>query len=136
MKLPLAAADPLSHAVPHRLYSEPLFEVAVGEGDIPALNVVDGVYGFYITNHLSMTLFTAVVVIFTFWHVAKRVKPSGSGLDAYRTRGRVAQLFETMCTFVRDEIARPNLHGLTDKYIFYIWTLFCLLRTRKVYSWE
>ena len=124
MKLPLAAADPLSHAVPHRLHSEPLFEVAVGEGDIPALNVVDGVYGFYITNHLSMTLFTAVVVIFTFWHVAKRVKPSGSGLDAYRTRGRVAQLFETMCTFVRDEIARPNLHGLTDKYIFYIWTVF------------
>jgi F-type H+-transporting ATPase subunit a len=124
MKLPLAAADPLSHAVPHRLHSEPLFEVGVGQGDIAALNVVDGVYPFYITNHLSMTIFASAVLLLTFWHVAKRVKPEGTGLDKYRTRGRVAQLFETMCTFVRDEIARPNLQGLTDKYIYYIWTVF------------
>ena len=124
MKFLLAAADPLSHAVPHKLHSEPLFEVSVGQGDIPALNIVDGVYGFHITNHLSMTFFTAILVIATFWHVAKRVKPAGTGLDAYRTRGKLAQLFETMCTFVRDELARPNLHGLTDKYIYYIWTIF------------
>ena len=124
MKLLLAAADPLSHAVPHKLHSEPLFEASVAEGDIPALNIVDGVYSFYITNHLSMSIFAAVVLVATFWHVANRVKPKGSGLDAYRTRGRVAQLFETMCTFVRDEVARPNLHGLTDKYIYYIWTIF------------
>ena len=124
MKLPLAAADPISHAVPHPLHPDPLFEVSVGQGDVPALNIVDGVYSFYITNHLSMTLFSSIVLIATFWHVAKRVKPQGTGLDAYRTRGRVAQLFETICTFVRDEITRPNLHGLTDKYIYYIWTVF------------
>ena len=29
-----------------------------------------------------------------------------------------------MCSFVRDELTRPNLHGLTDKYIYYIWTIF------------
>jgi F-type H+-transporting ATPase subunit a len=33
-------------------------------------------------------------------------------------------LFETMCTFIRDEVARPNLREMTDKYIYYIWTIF------------
>ena len=29
-----------------------------------------------------------------------------------------------MCSFMRDEVVRPNLHELTDKYIYYIWTIF------------
>ena len=45
-------------------------------------------------------------------------------LASYQTRGRFSQLFETMLTFIRDEVARPNLHELTDKYIYYIWTVF------------
>lgn len=125
MNLLLAATDPLSHAVPHRLHGEPIFgPFTVGEGDMPMLNVFDGKYSFYITNHLSMTVFAAVLVVITFWFVSRRVKMKGSGLDAYKTKGRVAQLFETMCTFIRDEVARPNLHELTDKYIFYVWTVF------------
>ena len=124
MNLILAAADPLSHAVPHKLHEEPIFSVDVGGGDVPALFIKDGVYDFFITNHLSMSLFAAVVVVLTFTYVAHRVKPSGEGLDAYKTRGRLAQLLETMCTFIRDEVVRPNLGPLTDKYIYYIWTVF------------
>ena len=29
-----------------------------------------------------------------------------------------------MCWFIRDEVARPNLGHLTDKYIYYVWTIF------------
>lgn len=124
MNFILAAADPLSHAVPHRLHENALFTIPVGGGDIPALNIYDGKYGFYITNHLSMTVLSAALLVLTFWLVSRRVRPSGQGLDAYKTKGRVAQLFETMCTFIRDEVVRPNLHGLTDKYIYYVWTVF------------
>jgi F-type H+-transporting ATPase subunit a len=126
MNLLLAAADhsPLSHAVPHALHEAPLFSVHVGEGDVPALNIYDGVYSFFITNHLVMTFFSAAAVLITFAVVATRVKPSGSGIDAYTTKGKISQLFETMCTFIRDEVVRPNLHELTDKYIYYIWTVF------------
>jgi F-type H+-transporting ATPase subunit a len=88
------------------------------------LNIYDGFYEFAITNHLMMTAVTAVVVVLTFFYVAGRVRPSGEGLQAYKTRGRLAQLFETMCTFIRDEVVRPNLGALTDKYIYYIWTVF------------
>ncbi len=52
------------------------------------------------------------------------MRVNGTGLEAYQTRGRVAQLFETMLSFIRDEVARPNLRELTDKYIYYIWTIF------------
>ena len=124
MNLILAAADPVTHAVPYALHENPIFSVSVGGGDVPALNIYGGVYEFFITNHLMMSAVAAVAVLLTFMFVAGRVKPSGEGLDAYKTRGRFAQLFETMCTFIRDEVVRPNLGPLTDKYIYYIWTVF------------
>ncbi|MCO8124805.1 F0F1 ATP synthase subunit A [Stieleria sp. TO1_6] len=125
MNLLFASADnPLSHVVPHRLHDEPLFTLNVGGGDIPALFIENGQYSFYITNHLLMTFVTAIVMILVFAYVATKVRVKGQGLEAYQTKGRVAQLFETICWFIRDEVARPNLHGLTDKYIPYIWTAF------------
>jgi F-type H+-transporting ATPase subunit a len=130
----LAAASPdasiadqaVAHVVPHALHHDPLFSLSVASPgtDIPVLGIYNGQYDFYITNHLAMTLLTAVIVLLTFTYVAFRVRVSGQGLDAYRTKGRFGQLFETMLTFIREEVARPNLHGLTDKYIPYIWTIF------------
>ncbi|MGB7327356.1 MAG: F0F1 ATP synthase subunit A [Rubripirellula sp.] len=125
MNLLLASADnPVSHVVPHALTEEPLFSIATGGGDIPTLNIYDGVYNFHITNHLMMTAVAAITVMIVFWWVSRRVRVKGEGLAAYQTRGRVAQLFETMCTFIRDEVVRPNLHEKTDKYIHYVWTIF------------
>ncbi|MGI9474945.1 MAG: F0F1 ATP synthase subunit A [Rubripirellula sp.] len=126
MNLLLAsAADPTSHVIPHPM-GEHVFKMEVADKgtDIPALHVYDGVYKFFITNHLMMTLVSGIAVVLVFWFVSRRVRVSGEGLEAYKTRGRFAQLFETMCTFIRDEVVRPNLHELTDKYIYYIWTIF------------
>jgi F-type H+-transporting ATPase subunit a len=124
MNLLLASADPTSHVVPHPLHDSPIFSFNVGGGDVPALHIHDGVYRFFITNHLMMTAVAAICVLVVFWYVSRRVRVQGNGLQAYQTRGRVAQLFETMLAFIRDEVARPNLHELTDKYIYYIWTIF------------
>ena len=124
MNLLLAsAADPTSHVIPHPV-TRPLFEVKVPDTHIPALNIIDGVYEFAITNHLLMTFVSGIAVILVFKFVAGRVRVKGEGLEAYRTRGHLAQIFETMCSFMRDEVVRPNLHELTDKYIYYIWTIF------------
>ncbi|QEG40243.1 F0F1 ATP synthase subunit A [Roseimaritima ulvae] len=118
--------SPVDHVLPHRLHGEPLFQFDVPgvSGDVPFLHIYDGHYGFYITNHAMMTLVAAVLVVITFAWVSRRIRPSGGGVAGVQTRGRFAQLLETMCAFVRDEIARPNLHHLTDKYIPYIWTIF------------
>lgn len=120
----LAAADPTSHVIPHALHEDPIFAIDFGETHLPALNIFEGRYEFFVTNHLMMTAVSAVAVILVFWFVSRRVKVSGSGLQAYQTRGRLSQTFELMCTFIRDEVVRPNLRELTDKYIYYIWTIF------------
>lgn len=121
-----SADDPLSHVVPHGLHHDPLFTVTVGgpDLDIPALFIENGQYSFFITNHLMMTAVTAIAVILVFSYVASKIRVRGEGLEAYQTKGRVAQLFETICWFIRDEVVRPNLHENTDKYIKYIWTVF------------
>ena len=124
MNLLLASAnDPTSHVIPHRVGSH-LFEVKFPGTDVPTLHIFDGVYRFFITNHLIMTLVSGIAVVLVFKFVANRVRVQGEGLEAYKTRGRFSQLFETMCSFIRDEVVRPNLHELTDKYIYYIWTIF------------
>ena len=127
MNFLLAASshDPVSHAVPHRLHENPIFSVPTPfSGDVPALFIKDGMYNFYITNHLMMSAVAAIAVVLVFCFVASRVKPKGEGLAAFKTKGRIAQLFETICWFIRDEVARPNLGHMTDKYIYYIWTIF------------
>jgi F-type H+-transporting ATPase subunit a len=121
----LGAADPVSHVVPHNLHEAPIFSVNVpGEGDVPALFIKDGVYNFFVTNHLMMSAVAGITLVLVFLFVASRVKTKGEGLSAFKTKGRIAQLFETMCWFIRDEVVRPNLGHLTDKYIYYIWTIF------------
>lgn len=95
--------DPLAHVLPH-----PVFHVG----------------GFEVTNHLIMTMVAAGLVLLTFAYVSARVRPTGPGVDGHLTRGRLAQLFETICVFIRENVARPNLGHLTDKYIYYLWTIF------------
>ncbi len=116
----------VSHVLPHALHPNPLLRIPVGSADtnMPGLGIRNGYYEFYITNHLMMTAVGAATLLLTFWFASRRIRVRGEGLDAYQTKGRVAQLFETMCSFIRDEVVRPNLHGLTDKYIAYIWTVF------------
>jgi F-type H+-transporting ATPase subunit a len=116
----------VEHVLPHALHGEPLARIPVASAgtNVPALGIHNGYYEFYITNHLMMTGVVAVVVLLTFFFVSRRIRVSGQGLAAYQTKGRFAQLFETMCSFIRDEVTRPNLGNLTDKYIPYIWTIF------------
>jgi F-type H+-transporting ATPase subunit a len=71
-----------------------------------------------------MTMVAAALVLLTFWWVSGRVRTTGPDAEGHLTKGAVAQLFETMCVFIRDNVARPNLGHLTDKYIYYLWTVF------------
>ncbi len=127
MNLLIAAANPIEHAVAHRLHEHWLIRMpfSLFGKDVPTLNVKDGNYDFYITNHLMMTAVVAVLLVMVAMYASSRISAKrGQGLDRYQTKGRIAQLFETICAFVRDEVAAPNLHELTDKYIYYIWTVF------------
>jgi len=102
--LTLAEGDLLSHVLPHKLFS---------------------IGGFDVTNLQLMAVVAATLVLIVFFHVAKRARTGNAGnVDDYNTSGPVAQLFESICEFLREQVARPNLGPLTDKYIYYIWTVF------------
>lgn len=122
----VAAADLMSHVMPHEIAEGPLFTLNIfpKHVDIPFFNIHHGVYDFYLTNHLLMTLVATALLLLVFPHVARRVRTHGTGIGAYVTNGRLAQFFETICVFLRQEVARPALGHLTDRYIKYIWTTF------------
>jgi len=79
-------------------------------------------FGFEITvsNHMFMVAVAAAVLII-FLPMAVRRKtmvPKGFG-----------NLIETICSFIREEIARPFLGSRTDSYIGYVWTVFFFVLT-------
>ncbi|MAE66367.1 MAG: ATP synthase F0 subunit A [Phycisphaeraceae bacterium] len=111
MSVTVAAADLMSHVLPHRIMEKPLIESFFGKP-------------LYLTNHLLMTVVVAALMLLIFPYVASRVKTKGDGIDAYTTRGTLANFFETLCVFLREEVTRPALGHLTDRYIKYVWTTF------------
>lgn len=123
----LAASNPVDHVLPHRLHSEPIFSLPVASPgtNIPALGIHDGNLDFYITNQMMMTAVAGIVTVLVFWLLAKKLRAEASSSTLVpRDRGWFTRLFETMCVFIREEVARPNLGPLTDKYVPYLWTVF------------
>jgi F-type H+-transporting ATPase subunit a len=44
-------------------------------------------------------------------------------------KGRWWNGFETLLTFIRDDVAEPNLHEDTDTYLPFLWTMFLFILT-------
>jgi F-type H+-transporting ATPase subunit a len=101
MQMPnmLAAMDPTSHVRPHDLLGP-------------------------INNLMVLSLLAAVLVYAAFNYLANRMRPSDDSVESYVTKGPLAQMLEAGCVFVRENIARPQLGKKTDKYIYYVWTVF------------
>src|SRR4051812_16431775 len=91
----LAAADPLDHVLPHRLF------------DVGPLHV---------TNQMFMALVAAGLMLLIFPPLFR--KPVS---DAPRgTRN----FFESILEFLRVEVFRPALKEHTDRFVPFLWTVF------------
>ncbi len=92
--------------------------------DIPYINSnfqIDW-YPLQITKFMILELIAAVLILVIYIPLARR---SQSG---ELPKGRWWNAFESLLTFVRDEIAKPNLGAKeADKYVPYLWTLFLFL---------
>ena len=97
------AFDPTDHVVAWRL-----FEIG----------------GVWITNQMLMTAVATSLLFAALIHAARRIAVRGTGIEAYETRGRFPQVIEVICEFLREQVARPNLGPLTDRYIGYVWSIF------------
>lgn len=91
----LAAADPLSHVLPH-----PLFHIGRIE----------------VTNQMFMAVVAAVLMLLIFPVLFKQPHagpPSG-----------VRNFFESILEFLRVEVFRPALKEHTDRFVPFLWTMF------------
>ncbi|MEX2543784.1 MAG: F0F1 ATP synthase subunit A [Phycisphaeraceae bacterium] len=96
----------MGHVVPHTLF------------EIPGLGVA-------FTNHMFMVLVAALLVLAVFLTVSRQVATGSEGdIEAHQTSGRFAQFWEAICQFIRDNVVKPQLGPMTDRYIGYIWTVF------------
>ncbi|MEZ6191231.1 MAG: F0F1 ATP synthase subunit A [Phycisphaerales bacterium] len=96
-----AAPDPMGHVLPHTLFGTTWF-----------------------TNHHFMSLVVLVGGVLLLMAVAAKMPVKAASAEGYVTKGRVTQIFEVLCIFLRDEMARPLLGDMTDRYVKYIWSTF------------
>lgn len=98
----VAAGDPTSHVLPHRL-----FELG----------------GHPVTNHMFMLALAAVVlmIVLPLAAATRGIVPSG-----------LRNMVEAVLQFLREGLARPILGAATDRYIPVVWTIFFLVLTANL----
>lgn len=90
----LATENPLSHVVQHDLH-----------WGLP----------FTFTNHMLMVILAAILMLIILPLVARQRS---------MVPRRLTNFFESICVFIREEVARPALGPNTDKFMPYLWTTF------------
>ncbi len=76
------------------------------------------IFGFQITKFMVLQLIVAGVIIAIFIPLARRAK------DGSPPRGVFWNAFESLLTFIRDQVARPAIGHDADRYVPFLWTLF------------
>lgn len=110
----LAAANPLEHVVDHFWY-----RVGSIENPFSTFTVM--------SNHVFMMLVAAGILIL-FLPSLVRAADTGDEVERMTPRGR-RNAIETVCVFLRDMVARPNMGEYTDRFITYIWSVFFFILT-------
>jgi F-type H+-transporting ATPase subunit a len=94
----LAASDPLSHVVDHRI-----FEVG----------------GYWVlTNHIIMLLVAALIMMLIFPAITRQYR------DGQHVPTGSRNFFEAILLYLRNDVAKPLLGDDTDRFMPLIWTLF------------
>jgi F-type H+-transporting ATPase subunit a len=87
---------------------------------VPLFSFSLGPWRIVVSNHMFMVAVGATLLLLVVPLAARSPKIVPRGLQ---------NLVESVCVFLRDEMARPILHGLTDKYVSFIWTAFFFVLT-------
>ena len=104
----LAEINPLEHVV-----AVPMFEFsAFGQQVV-------------FSNHMFMVSVATILLM-----ILLPLSVRGGGLS----RRGFGNLIETICVFIRDDVARPFLGDRTDKHIGFIWTLFFFILTLNLFG--
>ncbi len=105
MYLLLAASDPMEHVLSH-----PLFTLQDGQ--------------IVIDNHIIMQVAATVLVLLLIGSAFRsRRRAEGDAVEALVPRGS-ANFFEAICSYLRNEVAKPTLGPYADRFVPYVWSVF------------
>lgn len=107
----LASSNPLTHVVDHA------WKVAGEGGPFSTFTLM--------SNHVFMML-TAALLLVVF--LPRWARSRGDGPEVMVPRGG-QNLLETICVFLRENVARPAMGDQTDRFLPYVWTVFFFILT-------
>lgn len=112
-----AAENPLEHVVRHPMVQKPAdLGILTPDHKITLLD-----------NHIAMMILAGLLLILIF-PLAVRKRRSAQGVDSMVLTG-FGNFIETICEYLRKEVAEPNLGVHTDRFIKYIWSTFFFVLT-------
>ncbi len=114
----MTAGNPLDHVVQHPLVVKELDAGFLTPGGVITL----------LSDHIVMIILAGVLLcVFLPWSLRRRAK-GAEGIDALVATG-FANLVETICEFLRKQVAEPALGEHTDRFIKYVWSVFFFVLT-------
>lgn len=112
-----AGGSPLDHVVQHPLITRPAdYGILTPQGVITLFS-----------NQIAMLILAGVLLI-VFMPLWARRRRGSSDIDAHVPAG-FGNFIESMCQYLRKEVAEPALGEYTDRFIKYIWTIFFFILT-------
>ena len=103
----LGSSNPLDHVVQHNY---------IGPGG-PWYT-----FSTFFSNHIAMQILAALLLIWLIPRFA-RLRDTGNAVEDLTPRG-AGNFFESICNYLRNEVARPAMGEHTDRFIAYIWSAF------------
>jgi F-type H+-transporting ATPase subunit a len=89
------------------------------------------VYDISLTRNVVQMLLALAIFVWIMIRIAKRYK-NGEGVNTAPTGAQ--GLFEPIITFVRDEVAKPNLGHHYERYLPYLLTLFFFILINNIFG--
>ena len=115
--LPWLTENPLEHVVQHPLVQRPAnLGPLTPEGEITLFS-----------DHISMILLGGLLLVLFLPPLVRRRRGTGE-VDSLVPAGP-ANAIEAICSYLRDEVARPVLGPYTDRFVKYIWSVFFFILT-------
>ncbi len=121
----------------HSIHEMKLDPKAYSVGDIVAVNAAGEhepgvkVYDLSMTRNVVQMLIALILFVWIMLKVAARYK-KGEGVTS--APSGMQGLLEPVITFVRDEVAKPNLGHKADKYLPYLLTVFFFILVNNIFG--
>jgi F-type H+-transporting ATPase subunit a len=107
-----------------------LVKQEIGE-KIVAVDPAEQVYDFSLTRNVVQMLLALIILV---WILVRIAKAYGKGLGVKTAPKGKQNFFEPIITFVRDEVAVPNLGPKANKYLPFLLTVFFFILINNIFG--